>query len=66
LAETTSTKIDIHANEEHAFCYTCAHGYLDVAKWLYSIADATKIDIHTRDEYAFNYACANGHLEIAK
>jgi len=44
-------KVDIHANNECAFCCSCEHGYLNVAQWLYGLDG--KIDIHANNDYVF-------------
>jgi hypothetical protein len=56
--------IDIHANKDEAFNWSCGYGYLEIAQWLWSL-DQT-IDIHADNEYAFRYSCGCGHLEVAK
>ena len=48
---------------EWIFITTCAYGYIETAKWLYSLG---AVDIHIQDEDAFSYSCRNGHLTIAK
>lgn len=57
------TKLDIHAENEVIFRDACCKGYLELAKWLYSLG---KVDINANDEEAFRFACTNGHLETAK
>ena len=41
----------------------CGYGYLEYAKWLYSLG---KVDIHANNDCTFRYSCQYGHLEVAK
>jgi len=45
------------------FCCLCASGYIETAKWLYSLGG---IDIHINNDEAFILSCESGYLEIAK
>ena len=55
-------KIDIHANNEYAFRWSCYNGNLEIVKWLLSLKEEYgKIDIHADDESAFRWSCYNGH-----
>ena len=56
--------INISANNDHAFRYSCLKGHLEVAKWLLSVKP--DINISAKDEWAFRYSCSYGHLEVAK
>ena len=56
--------INIHANNEFIFLWSCENGYLEVAKWLWSLNQ--NINIHANDEFAFRWSCLHGHLETAK
>lgn len=53
--------IDISADHEYAFSLACENGYLDVAKWLYSVKPSINIS-----ESTFRYACYNNNLEVAR
>lgn len=46
------------------FKVACAHGQLDVAKWIYSKIPEMDVSIDAEDP--FRYACREGHLHIAK
>ncbi len=60
-------KINIHANNEEAFTYSCIYGRIDIAKWIYSIGKKEKeINIHVLDDFPFRSACAKGHYNLAK
>ena len=48
---------------ERVFIAICVHGYVETAKWLYSLGN---IDIHPKQEFGFRYSCSYGHLEVAK
>ena len=37
--------IDIHADDEYVFRYSCINGHLDIAQWLWEISNGT-INIH--------------------
>ena len=56
-------KLDIHIWNEFPFCWSCAHGFLDVAIWLHSLGN---IDIHAGHDFAFVMAINMGHLDVAK
>jgi ankyrin repeat protein len=62
-------KIDIHANNEGAFRWSCCDGHIDVAKFLIDLGENHgyyKINIHAHNEYAFRWSCINGHIDVAK
>ena len=48
---------------EFTFRHACRNGYLDVAKWLYSLGN---VYIDVFNDYAFRHACKNGHLKVAR
>ncbi len=45
------------------FVFSCANGYLEVAKWLWGLNQ--NINIHIGDEYAFRLSCSRGRLKVA-
>jgi hypothetical protein len=53
----------VKSNENGSFQWSCASGYLEVAKWLYSIS---RIYAYDDDDYAFRLSCRNGYLEVAQ
>jgi hypothetical protein len=60
------SSIDIHADDEYAFRWSCENGHLPIVKYLILLKEYRRIDIHANDEYAFREACENGHLEIVQ
>lgn len=62
--------IDIHANNEQIFRWSCRSKNMEVPKWLlqYSIDIKSPIDIYAiyRNNNAFNLACCFGNLETVK
>lgn len=54
--------IDVNWNNCYAFRRACKLGYINLAKFLYSLG----ADIYGRNNIAFRHACCYGHLEIAK
>jgi len=66
---TENNKINIRAEDDFAFRWSCQNGHLEVAKWLIKLSQSegfNLIDIHVGSEYAFQWSCQNGHLEVAK
>jgi hypothetical protein len=63
--------IDVHADEENAFCYLCGCGNInndqkmEFVEWLWSISNGT-IDLHIDDEFFFKIACSDGNSELIK
>jgi len=55
-------KVDIHAQDDFVFRWSCVNGRLEVAQWLHSQG----ANIHAWDDYAFRWSCKNGHLEVAQ
>jgi len=55
--------VNIHANDESAFRWSCGNGHMDVAKWLVSLGG---VNINVFDGIAFQLSCKNGHLDVAK
>ena len=56
--------IDVGANNECAFLYTCFNGHLRVAQWLLRVKP--DIDVGTDNELAFRLACCYGRLRTAQ
>ena len=50
--------------KEEAFWWSCYHGHLEVAQWLYEISPT--LDICAKRYDVFRSACNNGHLPIAQ
>jgi len=48
---------------KYIFSYLCGCGFLETAKWLYSMGG---IDIHARHNEAFYWSCVTGHKETAE
>ena len=48
---------------EWIFFTICSYGYVETAKWLYSLGN---IDIHTENEFAFRWSCMYDKKEIVK
>ena len=51
-------KIDIHADNERAFCWACDNGHIEVVKLLLSDEVTNKfgkVNIHANNEYAFHW-----------
>lgn len=51
--QTNFTPINIHAENENAFTWSCEQGHLEVAKWLVDLGSRTNftpIDIHADNE----------------
>jgi ankyrin repeat protein len=54
--------IDINAENGYALLISCRCGYIEIAKWLYSLG----ADIHAARDCAFRWSCEFGKIEIAK
>ena len=63
-----NSPIDIHAEEEYAFGWTCDRGHISIVKYLINYANLinSPIDIHAHDEYAFCWSCENGYLKVVE
>ena len=63
-----TTNIDIHANNDEAFQWSCDNGHLAMAQWFYQVSINTnkKINIHDRNELTFRWSCHNGHLVVVQ
>ena len=63
------SKIDIHADNELAFRWSCQNGHKEMAQWLIQLGESngySKIDIHADNELAFKLSCESGHKEMAQ
>ena len=65
--------INIHANNEVVFRWSCKNGRLELAKWLIEVSQTKNeyvktglINIHANMEDSFRWSCRYGHLEVAK
>ncbi len=60
--------IDLHADEEKAFAWSCSYGHIETSKWLYNLSIETgkPINIHAQKEIAFIWSCIAGHIETSK
>jgi hypothetical protein len=56
-------RIDIHADDDSAFLWSCAGGCVEIAKWLHSLGG---INIHVHHDRAFRHSCREGHIEMVK
>lgn len=63
LLRKNKNKLDFHMWDDFVFRWSCAHGFLDVAIWLYSLG---KIDVHISGDFAFRMAINMGYLDVAK
>ena len=66
-------EVNIHADNEYAFRWSCKMDRLTVAKWLYSLGEGMDrtdpssparkgqgyVDIHADNEYAFRFSIGN-------
>ena len=62
-------KINIHADDEGAFRWSCENGHTETVKYLIELGNQPnnqQINIHANNEYAFRYSCQNGHIETVK
>ena len=57
---------DARSNEAEGFRHACAHGHLEMARWLVDTFKLTMNDVRSCNCFAFNQACSHGHLETAK
>lgn len=62
LYQMYSDRINIHADNEYAFRWSCHNGCVDIVQFLLSLND--KIDIHAENECAFRWSCEKGHIII--
>lgn len=62
LAKHTN-KINIHVHNDFFFLWSCSHGRIEIAKWLYSLDGKT--NIHVMNELAYKQSCKNGHTKVA-
>ena len=65
----TKTTIDINAQSDAAFRYSCEYGHIEMAEWLYNLSKTdnnSKVNINADSEYAFRVSCENGHKQIAE
>ena len=63
LAETRpwrvpNNKININANDDYAFRFSCENGHLKITKWLLNITD-NKININADNDCAFVWSYKN-------
>jgi len=56
-------EIDIHFNNEQAFCVSSENGHFNVVDWLINIGI---LDHHAKNDYAFKKACINGYRDVAE
>jgi len=53
---------NIHAENNHLFCFACEKGYLDIVKYLVELG----VDVKTQEDYPICLASEYGHLEVVK
>lgn len=58
--------IDVHADDENAFIFSCEYGHLPVVKLLLSLVDDRYINVHANNERAFIATCYGNHVKIIK
>jgi hypothetical protein len=58
----TLGKVDVHANNEQAFCAACMSGYEELAMWLHK---SYGVNIHVQDDKPFQQACRMGADRLA-
>lgn len=57
-------KVEIHACDDYAFYWSCRLGYLEVAKWIYSLDHG--INIYENSHKALRWSCQYGQIEVVK
>ena len=63
IIEWIAEYVDIHIDNDFAFCIACFKGRLDIAQLLYSYGG---VNVLSHKCYAFRNACKRGHFEVAK
>ena len=58
--------IDISAQDDKVFRWTCFEGHLELAQWLLQVCPTINISNSEINDYTFLSACAIGYLEMAK
>lgn len=62
--DINKNQINISYNNEEAFIWTCAKGFINIAKWL--LSKNSNLNISASNDQAFRSACASGCIDVLK
>jgi len=66
LALTGDRRVDVHAQEEHAFHGACEKGHLGVVRELLAPTGDRTVSVHAQKKDAFCLACQEGQLDVVR